>query len=571
MHSSVSMLRHRLSCRVLAGLLAVWVMTLGPTSALAAPGALDSTFGTGGKVTTDFGGLFDWANALVRQPDGKLVIAGYSSAGDADNFALARYNPNGSLDPAFGTGGKVITDFGGSVNEALAMVLQPDGKLVAAGYTQAAGDDFALARYNSNGSLDPAFGTGGKVITDFDAMDEVVLALIQQPDGKLVAAGYTQAAGGFDFALVRYNSNGSLDSTFGTGGKVTTDFGGLDRANALVVQPDGKLVAAGSTQVGGASNFALARYNINGSLDGAFGTGGKVTTDFGNPDDEVFALVLQPDGKLVAAGSTQAAGVYDFALARYNINGSLDGAFGTGGKVTTDVFGRPDDKASALVLQPDGKLVAAGYSLDDAGYDFALARYNINGSLDTAFGAGGMMIADFGSPDDAAAALVLQPDGKLVAAGYTATVDGYDVALARFQGDGTATAARTLTTTKTSTGSGSDSPEQRTFLATDPIAVRGAYYDPNDACLGVNPVSVKFFVFNLAGQLVLGKNRDAGSAPTNTVTNTQIGTSKHQALVASMAPGELLPGAYKLVFRVQDCASTEVLVSKFYTIRVLAP
>jgi uncharacterized delta-60 repeat protein len=363
---------------------------------------------------------------------------------------------------------------------------------------------------------------------------------------------------------------GILDSAFGTGGKVTTDFGGpYDWANALVVQPDGKLVAAGAS----GDNFALARYNANGTLDSAFGAGGKVTTDFGG-FDEANALVVQPDGKLVAAGASSAAGTYDFALVRYNANGSLDSTFGAGGRVITDFFSRPDDVATALVVQPDGKLVAAGYSLADAGYDFALARYNPNGTLDSAFGAGGQAITDFGGPDDAATALVLQSDGKLVAAGYTQAAGGYDFALARYQGDGTA-ATRTLTVTRTGTGSSPGGSEQRTFLTTDSIAAEATYYDPNDACRGVNPATVKFFVFNLAGQLVLGKNRDAGSPPTNTVTNTQIGTSKHQALLASLAPGELPPGAYKLVFRIEPCTSTpehlEVLASKFYSIRVVAP
>ena len=187
-----------------------------------------------------------------------------------------------------------------------------------------------------------------------------------------------------DFALARYNPNGTLDGTFGTGGKVTTDFNGDDdEAHALVLQPDGKLVAAGQAESGyRGRDFALARYNPNGSLDATFGTGGKVTTDFAGNDDAAFGAVLQSDGKIVAAGGAKTSRSQDFALARYNANGSLDATFGTGGKVTTDFAGN-DDAAFALALQQDGKLVAAGganvgRSRTDyrgSGEDFALARY----------------------------------------------------------------------------------------------------------------------------------------------------------------------------------------------------
>ncbi len=540
-------------------LLTCWLVAGGQRVAHAAPSDLDSTFGTGGKVSTGFGGTGDSAAALVLLPDGKMAAAGGMWSGELYDFALARFNADGSLDPTFGGGtGKVTTDIAGR-DLAAALILQPDGKLVAAGVSQTGGvsANFALARYHPNGSLDSTFGTGGKVITDFGGLD-LATALILQPDGKLVAAGVSKTGdASFDFALARINADGSLDSTFGTGGKVITDFGGSDDwAAALVLQPDGKLVAAGFSGTDSA-NFALARYHPNGSLDSTFGTGGKVITDFGG-SDLANALVLQPDGKLVAAGDrVDGAETHVFALARYNPNGSLDLTFGGGtGKVITDFDGSAS--AGDLVVQPDGKLVAAG-SYTRA--DFALVRYHPNGSLDSAFGAGGKVITDIGGPDDSASALVLQPDGKLVAAG----VSSANFALARYQGDRTA-ATRMLTITRT----GADS-DHRTFLTTDPINVGADYYDPNEACRGVDPATVKFFVFSPEGQLVLGKNRDAASAPTNTVTNSQVGTSKHQALLATLAPGELPAGSYNVVFRVEDCSGTFVLVSDFYSIEVFAP
>ncbi|MER6352930.1 delta-60 repeat domain-containing protein, partial [Streptomyces sp. NPDC001634] len=321
-----------------------------PGVALAAPGDLDPTFGTGGKVLTDFGGT-DFATAV--QADGKIIAVGQSdgaSAGDFD-FALARYNTDGSLDPTFGTGGKVTTNFGGG-DGARAVAVQTDGKIVVAGFSNTGISNFAVARYNTDGSLDPTFNGTGAVTTDFGGED-LALGVALQADGKIVAVGFTSVFGSDDFALARYNTDGSLDSTFGTGGKVITDFGtgGNDIANGVVVQTDGKIVAAGSSDTAGTNDFGLARYNTNGSLDNTFGTGGLVTTDFGGISDQAFGVALQTDGKIVAAGFSNASNANDFALARYNTNGSLDSTFGTGGKVLTDFGGI--DEAFGVALQTD--------------------------------------------------------------------------------------------------------------------------------------------------------------------------------------------------------------------------
>jgi uncharacterized delta-60 repeat protein/uncharacterized repeat protein (TIGR01451 family) len=411
-----------------------------------APGDLDPTFDGDGKVTTDFAGGGDRAFAVVRQPDGKLVTAGrFSQPGVvAAGWALARYNADGGLDTSFGSGGKVTTEFGAD-GEAFALVLQPDGKLVAAGTARVGVSPtaFGLARYNPDGSLDPTFGSAGKVTTEFGAGTggPGARALVLQPDGKLVAAGTVFVNDGTsnNFALARYNPDGSLDATFGSGGRVITNFAGssIDAAFALVLQPDDKLVAAGETH--SPQRFALARYNPNGSLDATFGSGGKVTTDVGGSQDtnEALALVLQPDGKIVAAGRALVGGVtVDFALARYHPDGSLDATFDGDGRVTTNFVGLDNDQVFGLVLQPDGKLVAAGSTGTGSTSDFALARYNADGGLDTTFGSGGKVTTNFGGTSlDTAFALVLQPDGKLVAAGEAAGASGTgDFALARYDG-----------------------------------------------------------------------------------------------------------------------------------------
>jgi len=343
---------------------------------------LDTTFGAGGKVTTPIGtGNDDEANALVLQPDGKLVAAGFSLNGTTSDFefALVRYNVNGTLDTTFNSTGKVTTPIGGTVDDIHALVLQVDNsivKIVAAGSAfNGTNFDFALARYNADGTLDTTFNSTGKVITPIGSSDDQANAIVLQPDGKLVVAGSSNNGIDFDFALVRYNVNGTLDTTFNVTGMVTTPIGaGNDGAFSLVLQNDGKPVAAGASHTGSNSVFALARYNSDGSLDSTFNGTGKVTTSIGGTFDEVQALVLQPDGKLVAAGSTDNGANFDFALVRYNVDGTLDTGFGTAGKITTAIGGS-EDNANALVLQSDGKLVAAGDSFNGTSFDFALTRY----------------------------------------------------------------------------------------------------------------------------------------------------------------------------------------------------
>jgi uncharacterized delta-60 repeat protein len=345
-------------------------------SALAAPGALDPSFGTGGKVTTAIGSYDAYANALVRQPDGKLVAAGSSvNVATLGDFALARYNPNGSLDTSFNGTGKVTTAIGPGNDYAYALAVQPDGKLVVAGRSyNGSNDDLALARYNPNGSLDTSFNGTGKVTTAIGAGDDSADALALQPDGKIVAAGYSYNGSAEVFTLARYNPNGSLDTSFNGTGKVTTAIGDYADAHALVLQPDGKLAAAGIGHNGSQFVFALARYNPNGSLDTSFNGTGKVTSPIGSVQDNAIALARQPDGKLVAAGYSYNGPRRFFALARYNANGSLDTSFNGTGKLTTAIG--LDDQAYDLALQPDGKIVAAGFSWNGSQQVFALARYS---------------------------------------------------------------------------------------------------------------------------------------------------------------------------------------------------
>src|SRR3989441_9250926 len=305
------------------------------------PGDLDPSFGQSGKTTVSFFGSSAFAYAGTLQPDGKIIAAGGNST--TKKFSLARFLADGTLDTSFGTGGRVTTGFSANNDFAFAQAvkLQPDGEILAGGLANNSSGvaEFALAKYTANGSLDSSFGSSGKVTTSISGLGDQVRALVGQADGKIVAVGNA----GADFAAVRYNSDGTLDDTFGSLGRVTTDFfGRTDSAQAVVIQPDNKLVVAGwVTALDRTGNpdtrFGLVRYNANGTIDTSFGSSGEVVTFFGSEflDCQAFALALQPDGKIVVAGwTTGPQGGADFALARYSTDGALDMTFGSGGQVT---------------------------------------------------------------------------------------------------------------------------------------------------------------------------------------------------------------------------------------------
>lgn len=400
------------ACLALALIGAAMLLTGGRAiTQVAATIALDPTFGTAGKVVTPFAATLSGPVALVVQADGKLVVG----AEYQRDFGFLRYLPDGSIDATFGTQGTVTTNFGGDTFDRVnALVLQPDGALVAAGMAlgNSAGADFGLARYLPDGSLDPAFGVEGRVTTNFDGFYESAAALLLQSDGKLVAVG------GPPFVLARYHPDGRLDAGFGSAGKVSTGFVGGGIGSAGVLQPDGNVIAAGW---GGPGTFLLARYQGDGTLDARFGDAGRVTTVVGGSFVPV-AVALQPDGKILVAGGpapgSSTTGVVDFLLVRYNPDGSLDDGFGAAGKVTTDLFFGSFDHAHAMLLQPDGRILLAGGSLGSAttAEQFALVRYEPDGSLDATFGVEGKVTTDFGGYVHVSA-LAPYADGRLVAAG----------------------------------------------------------------------------------------------------------------------------------------------------------
>ena len=288
----------------------------------------------------------------------------------------------GDLDPSFGVGGKVVTGFSlSSSDEARGVALMRNGKIVAAGIS---GSDFGLARYNRDGSLDSSFGLGGKVLTSFSGSSgEIGNAIAVQRNGKILMAGESNASGSTDFAIARYRRNGSLDPNFGYAGRVLTHFSGaaFAIATAVTVARDGKIVAAGWSGVNTTQTaFALVRYNPDGSLDSSFGSGGIVLTKFSAATGEhAKDVVISRNGKIIVAGSSLNGVTEDFALARYRRNGSLDPSFGSGGKVLTHFGSSTFDEGNAVALERSGKIIAAG---DADGRWFAVARYKRDGSLD---------------------------------------------------------------------------------------------------------------------------------------------------------------------------------------------
>ena len=311
---------------------ALMVSALFSAAAQAAPGDLDPTFSGDGKQTTDFGFGDSSALATVRQPDGKIVAVGALSSNSG--FALARYNPNGSLDTSFSGDGRQVIPYFDSAN---GVALQGDGKIVAVGRTFG---DFALARYNPNGTLDTSFSGDGMQTTDFGGIGgfDQGNGVAIQGDGKIVAVGVAAVPDGDDFALARYNSDGTLDTSFSGDGKQTTDFGGSDEANGVALQADGKIVAVGPR--GGHRRRRLRPRPLQHRRHARHGLLGRRQADHQLRLFRVGEQVaLQGDGKIVAAGFTGGAarrGSGDFALARYNTDGSLDASFSGDGRQTTD-------------------------------------------------------------------------------------------------------------------------------------------------------------------------------------------------------------------------------------------
>ena len=396
------------------------------------PSGLDPTFDTDGKVTTEFGGN---DTGMAVQPDGKIVMVG----GSTSDFVLARYNVNGSLDTTFGTNGFVTHSMltGSSEEIARAVAIEPDGKIVVAGHTgqfgrpgRPAGNrfDHAIVRYNANGSVDTTFGSGGVA----SALIGRIFAMALQSDGGIIVVG--DAPLPEDMMVARYNPNGNLDLTFGQGGFRLFDFDlTAELAESVAVQSNDAIVLSGPhTKVGETvreQHTAVVRLDAGGDPDASFGTAGTLILNGVRVGEGV---AVQNDGRIVLVGDVDGAApqTQRFMTMRLNVNGAPDTSFGTDGKVITPVTGR-GDTARAVALQADGKIVVAGSSNNQVNPNFAAVRYNANGTQDASFGTASILTVDFFGFTDVAENVAIAPDGKIVLGGLARnSVDGYGLARA---------------------------------------------------------------------------------------------------------------------------------------------
>lgn len=400
------------------------------------PGSPDLTFNFTGKLTNNIGGTNDVARAMKIQADGKIVVGGTSNANGNSDFALVRYNADGSIDQTFG-GGLVLTPIGNGNNNLYDLAIQSDGKIVVAGdANNGTYSDFAAARYNVNGTPDSSFGINGIITQRVGAGNCSAYALTLQCDGKIILGGYSRAANtAYQFAWVRYNANGAIDSTFGLNGVVE-----INRQNqvcavtSLLMQPDGKILSGGYWG-SSVTHFAISRFNSVGMPDSTFGTNGMVILNGLADYSYCTALALQPDGKIVAGGSTGVLNDFEFVLARYTPTGTLDVSF-NGDGIAQTLVGR-DARIEDIKLQSDGKILACGTSHNFFGSTtypsiFTLLRYKNNGDIDSTFGTNGKVTTAFGNSNEGANALELQANGRIVLAGYST---GTDFALARYTSD----------------------------------------------------------------------------------------------------------------------------------------
>ncbi len=373
-----------------------------------APGALDTSFAGDGKRTINFGGV-DAASVVLVQPNGRIVVAG--GGGPAHSFCVARLKANGTFDTTFSSSGRRRIGFGGDNEDAFGGALQPDGKIVLVGRSDL---KVAVARLNRNGSLDTSFDGDGKKTFSWGSLSHATDVLVL-PNGKLLVAGFSGPEGG-NMQVARLNPNGALDKTFGTAGRAAVDFGGTEFGMALARQANGRILVAGQTSLGGA---AVARLRTGGNLDPDFDGDGRVTL----PGDGILRSVLvQPDRKIVVTGNV--AGSLMMTVTRLMPNGAPDPTFDGDGTATID-FGVLSDMADAAVLQPDGKIVVAGST--QAAEDIAVARLNPNGSPDAGFGSSGKATVDFGVAAFGHA-VALQRNGRIVVVGQRTSGDEFAVA-----------------------------------------------------------------------------------------------------------------------------------------------
>lgn len=402
--------------------------------AAGASGILDTSFGAAGVKAFSLGSLNDSARALALQPDGRILVAGYSTSGPVgnDDFVVVRLLPDGSFDTSFGGSGKVAVSVLSTLDRALAMALQPDGKIVLAGFARGSGiDSIAVVRLLPTGVVDTGFGVSGRVVTQVGVSDSRAQAVAIQSDGRIVVAGWARNSANRDVALVRYLSNGSLDPTFGMGGMLLQPIGtGNDEAYGLALDLAGRIVVVGQSAEGSRKDMVLARVLASGSVDQAFAANGIVRVRFRYGDSIANAATVDPAGRILAVGRARIGNLFRFAVVRVLSDGGLDASLTGAGRFTTGLGSFADARSVAAFA--DGRFVVGGVSRNSGNEDAVLARYDEDGALDTHFAGTGVVLVPLSWGPDSTSGVAVQSDGKIVAAGVTRRGNDDDFFLARY-------------------------------------------------------------------------------------------------------------------------------------------
>ncbi|AFL80592.1 hypothetical protein Aeqsu_1094 [Aequorivita sublithincola DSM 14238] len=393
-------------------------------------GILDTSFGTNGIVTTQVSSTYNFGMATTVQPDGKIIIAGYAGTPATYKATVIRYNTDGTLDPTFGNAGTLTIPVGSAKSYATDVALQNDGKIVigARTYDNVSGD-FALIRLNADGSLDNSFGTNGIVIASSGGSD-VSSSLLIADDGKILLAGDSDST----FSVAKFNTDGTFDTSFGTNEWSIINFDGSSSyTQDIAFQNDGKIVMAGfAINSVGRYQMAAARINADGTIDNSFGNSGKVFFNIGIDQDFATALAIQSDGKIVLGGHTYITSnprlSYDFAVVRLNSDGNFDTTYGTNGVATAQIVDEAN-YTNGMIIQADDKVILAGRTVKLFDYDLAMVRFNTDGELDTTFGIDGKVSTDVDGREDHGYAIALQPDNKIILTGYSYPAGANDSAI----------------------------------------------------------------------------------------------------------------------------------------------
>lgn len=344
-------------------------------------GSIDSTFKSGNIISVE---EFTWESsyASIEQKDGKILIAGRFYNGLNWDFMLARFYADGRLDSSFAQNGFAIIDIS-SDDRAFSIDLQNDDKIIIAGFVNINNWDFAVLRFNSNGLLDNTFGNNGIVINDFDGDIDVAFSIKTQSDSKIIACGWTFSNASWNFAMIRYNSDGSLDQNFGNKGIVITDVDNVyNTSHSIAIQEDGKYVVTGYRYFRERldTDILLVRYNSDGSIDQSFGVNGFVTKDINRNEDFAWDVIIQSDERILVTGYTKSDSSKNVVTLRFNNNGQIDSTFGDSGVIITSIFGF-DEEGRHLALQNDGKILVTGYSFNGVDQDLFILRINPDGNI----------------------------------------------------------------------------------------------------------------------------------------------------------------------------------------------